>query len=270
MITPVSQVVATPNETSTVRQMAGMLWYNLLSEMNKNGTAEGALGAGGDAYQSMFLWNIAQNDFVKYDGELTAATERQLGGGPENMAPLPMAGTGNAAAPVLGVTATALSEPVMAPDGLVERAKKFAKSVWPQIQLAAARLGVPPEAVLAQTALETSWGAAAVGNNLFGIKAAHGQSGSVRLTQEMVNGALIPQQASFRDYGSVSASISDYVAHIHGVFSNVIGKSSVAGFAQALQAGGYATDQQYAAKIIAIAQSPLMAQVLRAVTAIPQ
>lgn len=270
MITSVNNIVVAPSVTSTVRQMAGMLWYNLLSEMNKNGMAQGALGAGGDAYQSMFLWNIAQKDFSKYDGELTAATERQIGSRAVIVPPAQALQTGNNAAPVLGVTATALTESTVGPDSLLDRAEHFAKSVWPQIKMAAAELGVPPEAVLAQTALETSWGAAASGNNLFGIKAAHGQPGSLRMTQEMVNGVLVPQQASFRDYGSVAASISDYVSHIHSVFSNVIGKSSVVGFAQALQAGGYATDQQYAAKIIAIVQSPIMAQVLQTVTATHQ
>ena len=44
-----------------------------------------------------------------------------------------------------------------------------------------------------------------------------------------------------------------------------MGQSTVAGFAGALQQSGYATDTNYAAKIVNIAQSPLMAQVLQAV-----
>jgi flagellar protein FlgJ len=46
-----------------------------------------------------------------------------------------------------------------------------------------------------------------------------------------------------------------------------MGQSSVAGFARALQAEGYATDNQYAAKIIGIAQSPMMSGVLQALGA---
>jgi flagellar protein FlgJ len=41
----------------------------------------------------------------------------------------------------------------------------------------------------------------------------------------------------------------------------------VSGFANALQADGFATDDSYATKIIEIAQSPTMAQVLQSVSA---
>ncbi len=51
------------------------------------------------------------------------------------------------------------------------QATNFARAVWPQITAGGAALGVPAVAVLAQSALETGWGASAPGNNLFGIKA---------------------------------------------------------------------------------------------------
>jgi flagellar protein FlgJ len=259
---------------STVKQMAGMLWYNLLSEMNKSGTSDEALGVGSEPFGSLFLWNIAQNDFGKYDDALTAVALRQLGGRADAQAvpaPVPPMAQGNEAAPLVAVLAADLPVPGDdAPAGnLAAQATKFAKAVWPQIQAAAARLGVPPEAVLAQSALETGWGVAAPGHNLFGIKAADGQAGSRRATQEVINGVLTTQTAKFRDYDSVAASVADYVGHIQSVFSHVAGQSSVAGFAQALQAAGYATDGHYAAKIISIAQSPLMAQALRAVAKTP-
>jgi flagellar protein FlgJ len=279
MIPPVAAgMLGTPSVSSTVKQMAGMLWYNLLTEMNKNGLSEDALGTGSDEFSSVFLWNIAQNDFGKYDDALTAAAMRQFGGqvggqaGGQAQAPmLPPAASGNAGAPLVAVAAADLPDlggtaPVK---NLAAQAAKFAKAVWPQIEAAAAALGVPPEAVLAQSALETGWGVAVPGNNLFGIKAADGQVGSLRATQEVVNGVLTPQMSKFRDYASVAASAADYVAHIQSVFHHVAGQSSVVGFAQALQAAGYATDGHYAAKIISIAQSPLMAQAVRSVGKIP-
>jgi flagellar protein FlgJ len=131
--------------------------------------------------------------------------------------------------------------------------------------MAASVLGVPPVGLLAQAALETGWGSAVPGNNLFGIKAGAGQASSVRATHEMVDGVLVPESTSFRDYGSPLACVSDYVRLIQANFPKVLGQSSVTNFANALQAGGFATDSNYASKIIMISQSPLMGQMLQAV-----
>jgi flagellar protein FlgJ len=262
-----------PSLTATVEHMAGMLWYEMLSAMNENGMDASTLGTGGSDFQSMFLWNMAQNDFSKYDSSLIAATMRQVGGTntqapasatpatPLNLTqPLP-------ANAVIQTEALAAAPEATQPAGdLVTQAKNFAKSVWPQIIQAAQTLGVPPVAVLAQTALETGWGSAAQGNNLFGIKAAGGEASSTRATHEMIDGVLTPQTASFRDYGSVADSVSDYVGLIQSGFGAAAGQSTVSGFAQALQANGYATDTSYASKIVTIAQSPLMAQVLQAMS----
>jgi flagellar protein FlgJ len=268
-VSPVNNVISptTPALSSAVKQMAGLLWYNLLSEMNKNGLASGTLGAGGDAFQSMFLWNIAQNDFAKYDRSLTNATVTQIG------SRMPVAPVASPAAPTiakpveLGGAASAQSAAITPKsDSLLNQATKFAQVVWPAVQQAASQLGVPASAILAQTALETGWGASAPGNNLFGIKAADGQSSTVRATQEVVNGVLTSQNATFRNYSSPAASVADYVQHVQTIFSNAVGQNSVSGFARALQQSGYATDTQYASKIVSIAQSPLMAQVLQAVS----
>jgi flagellar protein FlgJ len=267
---PAAGSASQPGMTATVKHLAGMLWYEMLSELNKSGPDPSTLGAGSGSFQDMFLWSVAQNDFSKYDSALTSATLRQIGGhaggatATASAAPAP-------AAPITSSPVTAAT----APDGTaagaatVQQATNFAKTVWPDIVSAAKQLNVPPVAVLAQTALETGWGVAAAGNNLFGIKATDGQSGSVRATHEMVDGVLTPQAASFRDYGSTADSVSDYVGQIQSAFQNVVGQSSVGGFASALQSGGYATDTSYAAKIVAISQSPLMQQVLQSVEAQP-
>ncbi len=262
-----------PTLSATVEHMTGMLWYQMLSAMNENGNAPGALGTGGDDFQGMFLWNMAQNDFGKYDSSLLKATMRQVGGPGDQapatapVAPSPLAqSSGTATSATTQTEALAATPEATQPAGdLVNQAKSFAKSVWPQVTQAAQALGVPAVAVLAQTALETGWGAAAPGNNLFGIKAAGGEASSTRATHEVIDGVLTPQTASFRNYANIAGSISDYVGLIQSGFSGAAGQSTVAGFAQALQAGGYATDTSYASKIVNIAQSPLMAQVLQAV-----
>lgn len=258
-----------PGLATTLQHMTGMLWYEMLDAMNANGLGPDTLGTGGDNFQSMFLWNLAQNDFGKYDSTLLAAAARQVGG---SAAQAPRAGVPEVTAPLACIlpsstaaTSAAPAEAAAASGDLVSQAKSFAKAIWPQVTQAAQILGVPAVAVLAQTALETGWGAAAPGNNLFGIKAADGQAGSMRATHEMVDGVLTPQNASFRDYDSLADAVNDYVGLIRSGYQNATGHATVTGFAQALQAGGFATDQGYAAKIINIAQSPLMAQVLQAI-----
>jgi flagellar protein FlgJ len=273
MVMPVTaQAAPAEKMQATVQHMAGMLWYQMLDAMNANGMSADTLGTGGDNFQSMFMWNLAQNDFGKYDSGLIAAATRQMGGStaqaPETAAPE----TATALAQILPPsTPVPITAPSAAPElaavsrDLVSQAKSFAKTVWPQITAAAQTLGVPAVAVLAQTALETGWGVAASGNNLFGVKAVDGQAGRARATHEMVDGVLIPQTANFRDYDSTADAMNDYVGLIQSGYQSATGQSTVAGFAQALQAGGYATDQNYAAKIVNIAQSPLMAQVLQAI-----
>jgi flagellar protein FlgJ len=269
---PSAATATNPALASTVKHLAGMLWYEMLSEMNKSGFGSDTLGTGGDGFQSMFMWDVAQNDFAKYDTAISAATIRQIGGAGA-------AAGGSGAGPAPASPAAASATTAMPPAGTadiadnsgspgavtVQQATSFAKSIWPNIVAAAKQLNVSPVAVLAQTALETGWGAATAGNNLFGIKAADGQAGTARPTHEVVDGVLTAQTASFRDYGSPADSVSDYVDQIQSAFQGVVGQTSVGGFATALQQGGYATDTSYASKIISISQSPLMQQVLQSV-----
>ena len=269
---------------ATVKKFAGLLWDEMLTALNQTGFSTNALGIGGDSFQSMFLWDISQSDMGKYDGTLVAAALRQFGAQADDIgagdADVPAvggasaeAGTPTTLATIEAAGGTITPTPLAAPDAsvagtqngsLLTQAKDFARSIWPMIVSAAQKLDVPPVALLAQSALETGWGAAAPGNNLFGIKAADGQAGTARPTHEMVDGLLTAQTAMFRDYGSRAASVADYVQQIMSGFQNVAGQSTVSGFAQALQAGGYATDSNYAAKIISVSQSPMMAQVLQA------
>ena len=262
-----------PKLSAAVEHVAGMLWYEMLSAMNENGMDTNTLGAGGGDFQSMFLWNMAQNNFSKYDSALLAATMRQVGGN-STQAPAPISPiSGALAQPVSASTGAEIkpgalaapAEPEQQAGDIVTQAKKFAQSIWPQVTKAAQALGVPPVAVLAQTALETGWGASTPGNNLFGVKAAGNEDSAVRATHEMIDGVLTQQTSSFRNYDNLANSVTDYVGLIQSGFGTAAGQKTVSGFAQALQDGGYATDTNYAAKIVNIAQSPLMAQVLQAI-----
>lgn len=138
------------------------------------------------------------------------------------------------------------------------RAKWVAK-LMPGAEPTARSIGISPEALIAQAALETGWGKAAIGNNIFGVKADASWSGRTQdvATWEDVNGAApggeVNLIARFRDYDSIADSFSDHFRFLSensryrnaGVFSR---QGDEAYFA-ALQRAGYATDPAYAAKL---------------------
>lgn len=146
----------------------------------------------------------------------------------------------------------------------VSTPQAFVQSVWPHAQQAARDLGVKPEVLVAQAALETGWGRSVMqhpdgrsSNNLFGIKASpawDGQQVSVP-TLEYANGIPVRTRATFRAYGSFADSFSDYVDFLK---SNPRYRDALAqagnpnAFTSALQQAGYATDPSYARKINAI------------------
>jgi flagellar protein FlgJ len=272
-LTGAAEQQARPNASGVIRKMEGVMWYNMLSEMNKSGLDSSTLGAGSDAYQSLFLWNIAENGFGKYDSGLVSATLRPIGGRaspPPALAPSELSSAETGADGTVGAAVGAAGSDAGGAIGdavLLAHATDLTRAIWPALRMAASVLGVPPVGLLAQAALETGWGSAMPGNNLFGIKAAAGQAATPRATHEAVDGAVVPETANFRDYGSPLACITDYIRLIQTKFENVIGQGSVTSFANAMQAGGFATDSNYASKIIMISQSPMMRQMLRAVGA---
>ncbi len=155
-----------------------------------------------------------------------------------------------------------------------ENPEGFARDVWPYAQRAAEELNVAPEAVLAQAALETGWGkrvmALSDGENsfnLFGIKAGGGWHGDsvARRTVEFDGDVAHHRVASFRAYAGIGESFADY-ARLLGTNPRYEGVrdhgEDVEGFADALQASGYATDPEYGRKISRVAASATMTRVL--------
>ncbi|MEJ0087843.1 MAG: glucosaminidase domain-containing protein [Pseudomonadota bacterium] len=149
--------------------------------------------------------------------------------------------------------------------------QKFIETIMPQAQTAGRELGVDPRAIVAQAALETGWGtskpadAAGGSNNLFGIKAGgRWQGASVSSsTQEYTGGVANDEVARFRAYASESDSIKDYVALLRDNprYSEALNTGGdVRAFATALQRGGYATDPDYANKLVSVAEQLGMRQ----------
>lgn len=149
-------------------------------------------------------------------------------------------------------------------------AETFARDVWPHAEHAAKRLNVAPEAIVAQAALETGWGAhvpeqrdGASSFNLFGIKAGYGWTGAsvTKATLEFEQGVTKPQLAKFRAYDNVGDNFRDYAEMLehNPRYESVSGHGDdIDGFAHALQSSGYATDPEYASKLKEVARSETM------------
>lgn len=108
---------------------------------------------------------------------------------------------------------------------------------------------------IAQGALESGWGRSAPGNNLFGIKG----SGQEFIAQEYINDHFVTVTDGFRVYDSWEGSVIDHSnflienrRYARAGFFECCNNLDYAGAAQALQVAGYATDPQYAAKLISL------------------
>ncbi|MFH1493995.1 MAG: flagellar assembly peptidoglycan hydrolase FlgJ [Pseudomonadota bacterium] len=150
----------------------------------------------------------------------------------------------------------------------------FVNTLWPHATDAAQTLGVPAHFLLGQAALESGWGKREIrdaqGNNsynLFGIKAGKGWTGAVveAQTTEYVNGVAQKKFEQFRAYDSYADSFKDYAGLLRNspryasLFDQTLDASA---FARGLQQAGYATDPQYADKLMRVINSGTLRQAL--------
>lgn len=151
--------------------------------------------------------------------------------------------------------------------------KEFVNRVWPYAVEASRSTGVPPQFLVAHSALESGWGRSEIRRadgspsyNLFGIKAGKNWNGATAdtTTTEYVNGQ--PQQSveRFRAYGSYEEAFRDYANLLrnNARFGAVIGSQDGTEFAKRLQQAGYATDPMYADKLSRIINGPALRQAL--------
>jgi len=167
-----------------------------------------------------------------------------------------------------------------------EAQANFITDVWPAAQEAGQQLGVDPNNLIAQAALETNWGTRVPrdtdgrsSNNLFGMKAGEQWSGGAvtAATQEYQDGTAVNTTGQFRAYASRTQSFRDYVSLLRGNprYAAALNTGNDAhAFASALQRGGYATDPDYANKVTALAahvstRSASLKQPLKSASALP-
>lgn len=232
------------------RQFESLFTQMLLKSMreaNKSFGGDSLFGSDqADMYQDMFDDQIAMQMSKGKGLGLADMLVRQLQGGVQSAEP---------AAP----------GPDVKPDSIAASKDEFLRKLRPHAEQAGRELGVDPNALLAQAALETGWGRSVPCNaqgdcsfNLFGIKAGSQWSGAtVNVpTLEFESGIPVRKVEKFRSYDSAADSFRDYAALIRDSsrYANARGAGdNVEAFATALQQGGYATDPHYAQKIAAVA-----------------
>lgn len=149
----------------------------------------------------------------------------------------------------------------------INSAVDFVKQLHPFAQQAAKTLGVDPNVLLAQAALESGWGNSVIKNadgssshNLFNIKADRswrGRQAQVS-TLEFDQGIARRISSGFRAYSSFQDSFNDYVNFIRDNprYESALSKAgNPSQYMRELQRAGYATDPSYADKVMHIYQS---------------
>ena len=156
------------------------------------------------------------------------------------------------------------------PPGHFDSPHQFVKTLLPEARKAARALGVDPKLLIAQAALETGWGKKIIhhpngrnSHNLFNIKAGRTWEGErVKVgTLEYVDGVAVKKQADFRAYDNYQQSFADYVALLQQPrYREALDKAeNPKAYLEALQQAGYATDPDYADKILSIYQRQTLA-----------
>ena len=152
------------------------------------------------------------------------------------------------------------------------KTRDFIHRVWQYALDAAQAIGIKPQFMVGQAALESGWGQHEIRNangtsthNLFGIKAGRDWTGPVveKTTTEYVNGVAQKTTAKFRVYSSYAESFRDYANLLRNNtrYSRVLDNAKdAAGFARGLQKAGYATDPAYADKLMRLINGPSLKQ----------
>lgn len=145
-----------------------------------------------------------------------------------------------------------------------DSAKDFVDSVLPMAKKALSAMGLNPLMAVAQSALETGWGKHIIkgeggvsSNNLFNIKAGAGWQGEkvAVTTTEYRDGTAVKEQAFFRKYDSIEDSVKDFMSFLkdNPRYQKALDVADDANkFIQGLQKAGYATDPEYANKIMSV------------------
>ncbi|WP_017446313.1 flagellar assembly peptidoglycan hydrolase FlgJ [Gayadomonas joobiniege] len=169
--------------------------------------------------------------------------------------------------------ATSASEQIKkSPEFTFTGKQDFVRQLLPVASEVTKNSPISAVAMVAQAALETGWGQKMIKTasgenalNFFGIKADGRWQGDKAVvgTLEYRNGIAKTEKAAFRAYQSPQESMQDYLAFIQNSprYQNAVAQSgNETEYFKALQQAGYATDPEYANKIINILKDPVFEQ----------
>ena len=138
-------------------------------------------------------------------------------------------------------------------------APAFIALIGPAAQASAKVTGVPASFTVAQAALESGWGESLLarqGKNLFGVKADPSWRGEVLAfnTREFLRGAWVMVPAHWRKYAGWQECLDDHAAFLrqNRRYALCFACTTGTAFARAVAQAGYATDPEYAEKLVSI------------------
>lgn len=159
--------------------------------------------------------------------------------------------------------ASGLEQVASAIRGAPKHIQRFVDEMRSAAEVAAMESGLPMKLILGQAALESGWGQREIlhadgrpTHNLFGIKAGKHWQGPVAeiMTTEYLQGRKVKLPQPFRAYHSYEESFTDYARLISQQprYAEVLQAGSAEEAAYRIQEAGYATDPDYAKKLIAV------------------
>ena len=143
----------------------------------------------------------------------------------------------------------------------------FIKTIAPAAQSSMRSTHIPASFVIAEAALESGWGLSLLvveGRNLFGVKADaswHGDILTMR-TREFLHGQWVIVPALWRKYPDWLSCITDHAEFLQDNprYKAAFLHTDVEAFTRAVAAAGYATDPDYADKIISVIRAHNLTQ----------
>jgi len=251
------------------RQMEGLFVQMMLKSMREASFKDGLFNTQQtEMFTSMYDQQLSQELAGQGKIGLAEAMVQQLGGATMQsiggkMVSLPS----HSSAVVRALPQTSAVEPIVSTRALNVSAPGggfISRLLAPAVEVSR-RTGIPHQLILAQAALESGWGNREIRQangqpsyNLFGIKATADWKGDTTeiTTTEYINGVAKKVKAAFRVYQSYADALHDYSSLLvrNSRYQKVTQATTPEQAAHALQEGGYATDPQYAKKLIGIMQ----------------
>ncbi|MCF6204689.1 MAG: flagellar assembly peptidoglycan hydrolase FlgJ [Methylococcaceae bacterium] len=268
----------------------------MLKSMRQASLAEGILDSSqSDFYRDMYDQQLSVNLSAEGGMGLADLIESQLSPD-QSAAVLKDQGIGDYArkslmrnsAPIIdksildGEAASSNSKINKISDSTFDSAENFISQLRPYAEQAAKKLGVDAKVLLSQAALETGWGKSVINTsdgkssyNLFNIKADKSWSGQQTqiATLEFKDGIGKKEVAGFRAYASYQESFDDYVNFIKNNprYKKALDVAEMPEqYMKELQQAGYATDPEYASKVMKIVQGKQITNAMPGLLALKQ